>query len=591
MDHANAVGALHKEIQEFYETPCAEKVYYPHLQMTCCVWINQNWYRARIEAHLPKCVVKVFLVDVGQYVDIEWGYLRALKHQFNKLSEGVVECCLAHIAPKGYANEWDDDAIAELKRLCKHKLRVGVLGIRNRSVNIELYIVKKTVNYQINAYLATHELVEWIGEGELIVERRNDVDAELTNESLAIATIANQPASKEFRQLVKILNVVSPSEFYVTLIKYEGAIKRIHADIQNLMKSPAPENDIQQWRTGDHCLVFGKLSTDLNKCWYRGQIQSVRSPESNEDSFTFCTYLRDHGQTVIAKTSELALITPSLREVDDGAKKCRMANLRPTSTDWAKAAIDEFKYIIREKFDTFSISIHGEVTGQSVPIYLWGREKAVKEDALGLTGLVWTNINEEFARKGFADCTETFKTIVDCNHEDMMNAEMIDLNKWFDKQHCSSDCQAPAKQKHILCDEDDFILDAELDPDHPSFRIGKVTEWKPAKPISKYSFNGIATYVDNNVVIYLHEQSRESFLEQIMYTIKKRVDQTEYDPSYKYKVNEPCMAKFHLDENFYRAVVKQILPNDQYKVSSFCHLFKKIYFDSHQQIRLGVRVI
>lgn len=531
--------------------------------MTCCVKVDQTWHRARIEAHLPNRVVKVYLVDVGSYVNIEWRHLRSLKHEFLELAEGVVECCLAHISPKGYADEWGSDVTVELKRLCKSKLRVGVLGIRNRSVNIELYIVKKSVNYQINAHLAKQDLVEWTGEGELIVERRNDVDSEFADDSAAFTTMANKSAAKEFRQLIKVLNTVSPSEFYVTLAKYESAIQKMHVDIQNLMKSHVADNDIQQWRAGDQCLVFGKLSKDFNKSWYRGQVLSVNNGD-------FSIYIRDHGQTVTAKMSELTAISPSLREVDDGAKKCHMANLRPTSADWAKAAIDEFNYIIREKFDTFSISVHGEVTGESLPVYLWGREKSIKDDALGLPGISWTNINSEFATKGFADCIEAFKTIVDCNHVDVMNKEMIDLNKWLDMQNGEfTGCRAPAKQKHTLCDEDDFILDAALDPNHQSFRTGKVKEWRPAKPMTKHFFNGIVTYVDNNAVIYMHEQSQSSYLKQIIYTINNTVDHTQYDSSYKWKLNEPCFAKFYLDNRFYRAVVKQVLPNDQYKVSVF----------------------
>ncbi|KAG4074328.1 hypothetical protein HA402_008737 [Bradysia odoriphaga] len=566
MDHVSDVEALHKQIQEYYETPYLKKVYYPHLQMPCCVWIDENWYRARIEDHRPNCVVKVYLVDVGKYENIEWRFLRTLENQFNDLPEGVVECCLAHISPKDYADEWGSEVTDELKRLCKHTLKVGVIGIRNRMVNIELYIIKKKKNYQINAYLAKYNLVEWIGEGEWIVERRNDADSELTDESGAFAPITNSPASKEFRQLIKILNAVSPSEFYVTLTKYENAIKKMHTEIQNLMKSHVAENAIQQWQGGDHCLVFGKLSKELNKCWYRGRIESIRVPETNMDNIEFCTYIRDHGQTVIAQLSDLAPISESLRLVDDGAMKCHMANLKPTLNEWAKSAIDEFKFILREECDTFAISVHGEITSDSIPVYLWGRAKAIKDDALGAPGITWTNINSSFATKGYADCAETFKTIVDCNPVDIMNKEMVDFNKWLEKLSLGSKYQATANQKHILCDEDDFILEAELDPDHQSFCTRKVTAWLPAKPISKYFFNGFVTYVDNNAVIYLHEQSRSSFLKQMMYTINKKIGQTEYDPSYKWVVNEPCMAKFYLDNCFYRATVKEILPNDQYKI-------------------------
>lgn len=570
-------------MQEFYDKPYHQtKVYYPHLKMACCVLVDQSWYRARVESHLPNCMVKVYLVDVGKYMNIEWRFLRALSNQFNNLPEGVVECCLAHISPKNYAEDWGPDVTVELKRLCKPKLRVGVIGKlgRNGTVNVELYIVKKTVNYQINAYLAHHQFVEWIGEGDLIIERPNDVDAEVTDESVLCAAIPNDTPSKEFRQLVKILYTVSPSEFFVTLIKYQAAINKMHIEIQDLMKSYEAETDIQHWQTGDNCLVFGKLSKDLNqKTWYRGQIKSFQwIDEPNAENHNFCVYIRDHGQTILAELTDLAPIPPSLGLVVDGATKCHLANLKPTSTDWAKAAISEFNYIIHEDCDTFAISVHGEITSDSIPVYLWGRKKPIRDCALGAE-LAWININSEIATKGFADCTEAFKTIADCNEVDIISKEMMDFNKWHEMQGVRSEFRSPsAKQSNVLRDDDDFILDAELDPDHESFAIGKVTAWLPAKPIPRYYFNAFVTYVDNNAVIYLHEQCRGNFLRQIMYTIKKVIDQTEYDAKYKWKENEPCMAQYYLDGNFYRGLVKAVMPNDQYKVSNLPSLHDRPFF-------------
>lgn len=536
--------------------------------MACSVCVDGMWYRARIEAHRPNCVVEVFLIDIGKRMDIEWRFLRALDDQFKSLQEGVTKSSLVDIAPKSNQKEWGEDATIELKRLCKNKLKVIVCETRSSYVKMELFIVKKTVNYQVNAYLAKHNLVKWIGDVEMIIERTNDSNSDLINESAMSAAIVKQESQREFRQTIKILDIASPSKFYVTLIKYESAIKKMHAEIQNVMKSYTPEQRTIQWKVGDHCLVNAKLSKDGKKSWYRGRI------ESNMDNNHFTVFLRDHGQETFSTLSDITDITPSLSIVIDGSSKCHLANIRPTSSDWAKAAIDEFKHmtISGEECDIFSVSVYGEMKDDSLPVYLWGRKKPAREDPLLGTPMIWANINEIFASKGYADCLEKFKTIVDCDSIDVQikHKAMTDFNMWHDKLlSLNIDIQIPAKQNQILCDDDDFILEAELDPDHCSFSVEKVVSWIPAKPISRYYFHACPTYVNNNAVIYLHEESQNDYLRQIMFTINKVIGDIKYDKSYKWKQDEPCMVEYHLDNCFYRGIVKEVMPNKRYKVSSF----------------------
>lgn len=534
--------------------------------MTCSAFIDDNWYRAQIESHRPNCVVDVFLVDFGKHVHVEWHYLRALDEQFKSLPMGVTRCNLVDIAPKNNL-EWGTEVNVELKRLCKNRLKAIVCETRSNSVGIELFIVKRTTNYQINAYLAKHSLVRWIGDVEMIVERANEM-----NESAMSAAIMKEASQREFRQPIKILEIISPSEFYVTLVKYEGYIKKMHTHIQNAMKSyEPPEKKTMQWKEGDLCLVNFKLGKDGKKNWYRGRI------ESNMDNKNFTVFLRDHGQSVFTMLSDIAKISPSISIVIDGANKCHLANIKPTSSDWAKAAIDEFRHmtVSGEEFDMFSASSYGELKDDSSPIYLWGRKKPTQDDPLFGAPLNWTNINEVFASRGYADCYGKFKTIVDCEALNVENThkEMTDFFTYFDKLSRpnqglnTTDDDIPLKESKVFSDEDDFVLEAELDPENENFSTKKVTAWIPAKTIKKYYFLACPTYVDNNAVIYLHEESRNDYLKQLNFTINKLVPKIKTDESYAWKVDEPCMVQYHLDKCFYRGLIKEVLPNKQYKVS------------------------
>lgn len=570
VDRTDEMSALFEKMRKFYEKPYHQKIYYPHLQMACCVCVENNWYRARIEDHHPDCRVEVFLVDIGKTMTIDWRFIRRLDDQFLSLPEGVTECSLIDIAPKRQQKEWSTDATVELKRLCKNNLKVIVCEMGPRSsAQIELYIVKKTIHFQINAYLVKHHFVEWIGDGEMIVERANDSNSELANASAISSTIMKQASQREFRQTIQILKIESPSKFYVTLIKYESAIKKMHQEIQKTMNSYIPGSEALQWNVGDLCLVKEKLSKDAKKSWYRGRI------EANMEDAIFSVFLRDHGQEVCVVLSDLAVIPHSLGNVVDGTIKCHLANIKPTSSDWAKAAIDEYKYICGEECDIFAISAYGAKKNDSLSVYLWGRKKPTREDPLTGYSMNWQNINEMLASKGYADCEEKFKTIVECESVDVhkLHKDMTDLNLWS-SEYTNYEVPHQHQQSDTFCDDDDdFVLEAELDSDHQSFCTKKVSAWLPAKPITKYFFNACPTYVDNNAIIYLHEESRTDYLKQMMYTIDKVVGKDKYDGSYKWKANEPCMVQYHVDKHFHRGIIMEVLPKKRYRVSEFPYLF------------------
>ncbi|EDS37715.1 conserved hypothetical protein [Culex quinquefasciatus] len=84
----------------------------------------------------------------------------------------------------------------------------------------------------------------------------------------------------------------------------------------------------------------------------------------------------------------------------------------------------------------------------------------------------------------------------------------------------------------------------------------------PAKPIEKNIFVGKPGYVDNNGLIYLEQEPVLNALRKVINA--KFADSSAIDKFYS--DNEPCMAKFHQDNKFYRAIVRKAIRGRRYKV-------------------------
>lgn len=94
-----------------------------------------------------------------------------------------------------------------------------------------------------------------------------------------------------------------------------------------------------------------------------------------------------------------------------------------------------------------------------------------------------------------------------------------------------------------------------------------IDHWLPAKPVDKTIFVGVPTYVDNNAVIYLHDMDKERTLDTIKNVINAKFGNSQPLPSDTfYAPGDPCMAKYHLDDLFYRAIVRKMISPCRYKV-------------------------
>jgi len=84
--------------------------------------------------------------------------------------------------------------------------------------------------------------------------------------------------------------------------------------------------------------------------------------------------------------------------------------------------------------------------------------------------------------------------------------------------------------------------------------------WLQSYPNKSSIITGLATYVDFDACIFVQEPFVKEILEKMAAIIRKAYkDYIEsMDTNVYYGVNQPCLVKYHLDQKYYRGIVKNI---------------------------------
>ncbi|KAL9704626.1 hypothetical protein quinque_008144 [Culex quinquefasciatus] len=112
-----------------------------------------------------------------------------------------------------------------------------------------------------------------------------------------------------------------------------------------------------------------------------------------------------------------------------------------------------------------------------------------------------------------------------------------------------------------------------------------IDRWFPAKPIEKIIFVGKPSYVDNKGVIYLEQ---EPVLNSLRKGNNAKFSNSSATDKF-YSDNEPCMAKFHQDNKFYRAILRKAISCRRYKVQ-FIDYARGGYCRQAQHVQVWRRV-
>lgn len=151
--------------------------------------------------------------------------------------------------------------------------------------------------------------------------------------------------------------------------------------------------------------------------------------------------------------------------------------------------------------------------------------------------------------------TEHFNTL-DSNDqkfkldEIILDAGISTFDKWLSELNTSeaTSSKTPTTSSDMLTDNSDS------DRNTSDF-------WRPAVPFNKAIFAAFITYVDENGTLYMYDFHKKAVLDDIRNAIDERFAKLVNSPATEpinWAKNDACLARFHLDGQYHRAVVLAI---------------------------------
>lgn len=521
-----------------------DTLYVPKTEMMCAAKINDEWYRGRIIKSPIKGITTVFLVDTGETKMLSWKVLRTLDDNYFSASDGVIQFYLTDI--NGYESiPFSSECIKEFEKLCKYS---DLTAKVNKSIG-QVYSItlsaKTPANkqIQINSYLVRKGLAS--STSFISLDGSDDESNQLFDQSI-------KPQQKAADRVnVKIVNYISPSEFYINYEHKFNKIMQLQTHLQIFLEDSHSIARKSNWNLRDKCYVRAKL-TKKHKLWYRGQIIQIQCG-------FYQVFLRDMGYTVkIVSNEDLADTHKPFESAQSAAVKCHLAFVEPANCcEWSLAANDKF-IEISQRFENLSVSIPDIRSNDiSTGVVLWGLESE-KITALEPTITNWTNINCQLVYQGLGHLTESIETF---DFHPMKSSVEVDK---YSPMLNDVIAQLSDQSNHAKLDfSDETIYD--------------LKSWLPAERTTKKTFTCIPTYIDDDLNIYLHEEQHDVLLKSMKEKISEKYANGAPVASV-WLQNEPCMAKY-ADGFYYRAVVKMV--NSQVRK---CAVIKIRKFKTHVNI-------
>lgn len=558
IDHVGAFNKLTAEMNIFYESN-VQFIYAPQPDMICAVLNGQDWCRARIVRILPNAMCELWLVDRASISTISWQHIRFLDSRFVKIDECVSQCKLRNIEPIDGDVGWTKAALAEFMRIAhSSNLFVNVREKILRTSCVLMYIVRSSSEINVNGMLVHQKHAKRTGSSPLQVEQNNSLNDDAISDISSVRIVVPSAKKKKgSRTDIHVLHIISPGEFYITLDKYLAGIDQMRSNIQNQMNNQIVEVDVQ-WKVGDHCvaLTVAGETTSTNRFWYRGTVVMVKDNEC----FVF---LRDRGEIVSVLTKHMAAIDTNFDRVRDGAIRCHLACVQPTGNQkkWSQSSIAEFRASVTQ-YHGLAVSLQGQPIGDSMSVLLWGKKKRC-DDPLLSHFFEWYNINELLVNSGFFHMTERFKSIGNADIEGELYSSEDGFDEWLNKMFEAIIHKSPDSELDVHSIDMDYGICPGI---FNEMEDSETKSWPPAIPINKHAFVGIPTYVDNNAVIYLHDSCEKPLLDKIKRNVNEKYFGSKMDSTKVWKVNDACVAQYHLDHLFYRAIILRIVSTEIFKV-------------------------
>uniref|UniRef100_A0AAU7J8D4 Tudor domain-containing protein Tdr4 n=1 Tax=Locusta migratoria TaxID=7004 RepID=A0AAU7J8D4_LOCMI len=622
--HARSLYSLRTEMKKYYNNPPDHKIYKPEIGMPCAALNgSKNWCRGQVIGLPGNKKVKVFFVDTGSELDLPWYEVFRLPEKFLAVPKQAIHCALNDISPT-LKSGWP----AEIKKVMldltfKKSLKLFVDSVCDTNLFVTLYDVQHEMDICINAVLVREGYALSTGMSSVLVEyaksgvsvqdtvphkkaetrviskaKPQAVDPTKTKTRKAVSEVTPDPEIKEnsdpFRLRVTVLALESPSCFYVKLKAVESVLSDLMKELQEYYNTSIGIETA--WEEGEKCVVFNAA----DKLWCRGIITDITDDEASVFLTDFATYLK-------VPTNCIQTLDPRFSEVHSGAIACHLVGVKAAGdrSQWPSLACEHLAELIHNYTELY-ITKRGEIENNSLPVELWVKD-VFEGGPLDPTTEVWNTLNQKLIDQGLAIPVKVDNEELVCPSSDVLK-ELNSINK---ENHVATFPKKDVLKRTVklnqTCDiqedndeEEQYIEDvgssvdncktemsftknsAEVDDreqllfekySNTKKKSGKLeladsmTDWLPPVPLKKSHFSAIATNVDSDAIIYLHDREESDTLTMIQNALQSRFTNSKPAPHDLFWFpGQVCIAKYHGDKKWYRGKVLQLNEDSTLKI-------------------------
>lgn len=572
MCHLEGRLEFQNTLNRAYEEDC-EPIDGVKVSDLCVVLHNGNWCRAEVVEMIAERVGKmkaiVYLLDYGQLVCSKKRHLYLLKTPHNFIKPFAMKCQLTIMNKNEDELDGNDYALSKSFEQFAKESQSPFLLYLNRSerdqrdcYNVILLaddVNHENVNTVYNAYLV-HEIY-----GAFIrsnVRFDNEICARWSTEIRQMINESNGDHTKKME--VFISHIVSPVEIYVRCRSAQAFMSKLRRII-DVYANDSPSNaDLDvEWSTGMDCLV--RLQNWITECrlkqWYRGRI----ADKKKDNRFT--VFLRDYGRSVDVSCNDLKSIPEKLAQPADVVQKCSLS----LDTTWTEYSANLLHSIVHE-YHYFAIS---SVTKQAsnLLVTLWATIYPPQLDDNIDTIEVWDNIGLRVISQSIIFSMEPFIKKSQRRYEKIQSQKS-------GRKCATNDDLSDDSDEHENFSEYDIhdvarIEDTQSDVSD-DFHQTHVTKWLPPLQIDRATINGLVTHITDHGIIYAQEESDIDVAYHLRQSIYDHLATNNFDrpKNHSWHKGDPCFAEYDRD-NFYRAVILKMNPEDATCLVNFLHFLHK----------------
>lgn len=406
---------------------------------------------------------------------------------------------------------------------------------------------KKKIRF--NSFMVKFQYAASTGKESECPELEQDSEAE--DDAKAIAQMRNEEKemmkmmSEDFhmdlppvtRVTVKILNVVSPGEFYITTVCREDEILDFHKMIQFKFKPASVEHDNDHvWKINEKCLVYHELNPARHE-WFRAMVVEKLT------DVTYTLFLIDFGIKITSYAHHMSTMPQQFKTLPAGAIKAHLFGIsHPLNTNdlWPQSTLDLFQTLIKKfMMHCVSVFLRNNVEDDSLPVLLWG---VVKKNLLTT---VYHNLPQYMFYEGFVD-----SKVKPGYAENLVNPYDLSIVEKSRTPGDIVDGMSAGQQAEKTIEIYDSI----------SMNVNPkcIKSWIAAEEVDVgKTFNGNPHYVDHDGTIYISSTEQVKILKELSKEITKRYQDPYVRMNDSLEMLKPgdCVIVLYKDHAYYRGEI------------------------------------